>query len=89
MITIIFLLLMLVAFIYTYREIKRLDELLDKLFCQFEQLDEIKTDINPSQFYKPIENFNPEKVETLRPNTLQAREVDSQVFEFDVKKDDK
>jgi hypothetical protein len=83
---ILFFIALAITFIYTYREIKRLDEKLDKLFCQIEQFDEIKPSIYPSQFQPLIKDFKPEKPETLRPNTVQGREVESQVFEFDVKK---
>lgn len=34
---------------------------------------------------KPVDNFNPAKVETLRPNQVRGREVDQNVFEFDSK----
>ena len=86
MITILFFLSIVITFIYTYREIKRLDETLDKLFCQIETIDEIKPSVYLGQFQAPIKDFKPKKPETLRPNTVQGREVESQVFEFDVKK---
>lgn len=34
---------------------------------------------------KPVENFNPQKPETLRPGHVKGRETEERVFEFDVK----
>ena len=34
---------------------------------------------------KPVDNFAPKKPATLRPGTVQARESEENVFEFDVK----
>ena len=37
------------------------------------------------EWNKPVENFDPKKPETLRPNQVRGREVDEREFEFDVK----
>jgi hypothetical protein len=37
------------------------------------------------EWQKPVENFNPQKPETLRPGQVRGREAYERVFEFDVK----
>ena len=36
-------------------------------------------------YFKPVENFEPKKPETLRPGEVRGRENGENVFEFDVK----
>lgn len=40
---------------------------------------------NATEWNKPVENFDPKKPETLRPNQVRGREVEEREFEFDVK----
>lgn len=63
--------------------------MVDALQYRIEKLEKQKHEpsgkTGQSEFYPPVENFNPEKPETLRPKMVRGREVLENVYEFDAK----